>query len=102
MIFGVMMIFISYMSPKIHLYSNLRSYTNNQSVVEVKGRTVGECLDALVQQHPQISPLLFDETGKLLEKIFISVNLESTGREALTTPIKETDSLYLILIVAGG
>ena len=90
------------MSIKVHLYSSLRSYTDNQSIVEVKGTTVGECLNDLVKQYPSISPLLFDKTGLLLDKVFISINLESTTREKLTTPVKETDKLYLILIVAGG
>ena len=90
------------MNIKVHLYSNLRNYTDNRSTVEVKGATVGECLDDLVRQFPSISPLLFDETGKLLEKVFVSINLESAYREKMTTPVKENDDLYLILIVAGG
>jgi molybdopterin converting factor small subunit len=90
------------MSIKIHLYSSLRKYTDNQRIVEVNGTTVGECLNDLVRQHPSILPLLFDETRKLLDKVFVSINLESTTRENLTTPVQETDDLYLILIVAGG
>lgn len=90
------------MSIKVHLYSNLRNYTDNQGIVDVSGTTVGECLDDLVRQFPSIAPSLFDETGKLLEKVFVSINLESTYREKLTAPMKENDDLYLILIVAGG
>jgi len=90
------------MSIRVHLYSSLRNYTDNRSIVEVTGTTVGECLDDLVRQFPSISPILFDETGKPLEKVFISINLESAYREKLAAPVKENDDLYLILIVAGG
>jgi len=90
------------MSIKVHLYSSLRSYADNRSIVEVNGTTVGECLDDLVQQYPSIAPILFDETGKSLDKVFVSINLESTYREKMDAPVEENDDLYLILIVAGG
>jgi molybdopterin synthase sulfur carrier subunit len=90
------------MSVTVHLYSSLRKFTGNRSTVEVDGTTVGECLDDLIRQFPSISPVLFDKTGNPLEKIFVSVNLESAYREKMNTPVKENDDLYLILIVAGG
>lgn len=90
------------MSIRVHLYSSLRKYADNRDMVDVAGTTVGECLNDLTRQFPSISPILFDETGKPLEKVFVSINLESAYREKMTTPVKENDDLYLILIVAGG
>ena len=90
------------MSIKVHLYSSLRKHANNQEIVEVDGTTVGECMEDLIRQYPSISPLLFDKTGKPLEKVFVSINLESAYREKMTTPVAENDDIYLILIVAGG
>ena len=90
------------MSIKVHLYSNLRRYTDNRETVHVCGSTVGECLHDLVLQYPPVAPFLFDENGSLLEKVFVSINLESTYREKISAPVKDTDELYLILIVAGG
>lgn len=90
------------MSIKVHLYSSLRKYADNKELVEVDGNTVGECLEDLIRQFPSISPLLFDETGTPLGKVFVSINLESAYREKMTTPVKEHDDVYLILIVAGG
>lgn len=90
------------MSIKVHLYSSLRKYADNREIVEVDGTTVGECLEDLTRKFPSIAPVLFDETGKHLEKVFVSINLESAYREKMTTPVKENDDLYLILIVAGG
>jgi molybdopterin converting factor small subunit len=68
----------------------------------VNGATVGECLDDLVRQYPSMAQMLFDDTGKSLDKVFVSINLESTYREKMNAPVKENDDLYLILIVAGG
>ncbi len=90
------------MSTRIHLYSSLRRYADDRSIVEVNGATVGECLEDLVRQYPSLAPMLFDETGQSLDKVFISINLESAYREKLDAPVKENDDLYLILIVAGG
>jgi molybdopterin converting factor small subunit len=90
------------MSVRVHLYSSLRGYAGNRSIVEVNGTTVGECLDDLVRQYPSIAPVLFDEAGKSLDKVFVSINLESTYREKMDAPVKESDDVYLILIVAGG
>ena len=90
------------MSIKVHLYSSLRKYAGNTEIVEVEGTTVGECLQDLIRQFPLISPILFDKAGKPLEKVFVSINLESAYREKVTTPVKENDHIYLILIVAGG
>lgn len=90
------------MSIKVHLYSSLRKYTDNREIVEVEGATVGECLGDLTRLFPSISQVLFDEAGNPLEKVFVSINLESAYREKMTTPVKDDDDLYLILIVAGG
>jgi molybdopterin converting factor small subunit len=90
------------MNIKIHLYSSLQRYAGNKRIVEVNGTTVGECLDDLVRQYPSMAPMLFDDTGKSLDKVFISINLESTYREKMNAPVKKNDDLYLILIVAGG
>jgi molybdopterin synthase sulfur carrier subunit len=90
------------MRIKVHLYSSLRKYADNREIVEVDGTTVRECLEDLIRQYPSISPVLFDEAGNPMEKVFVSINLESAYREKMTAPVKENDDLYLILIVAGG
>ena len=89
------------MSVKVHLYSNLQIYTNNQPVVEVEGANVGQCLDNLITQYPKLNKVLFDKS-KLRSNVYISLNLNSIKSEPLEIPIKETDNLYIILIVAGG
>mgnify|MGYP000907079745 CR=1 FL=1 len=90
------------MRVKVHLYSTLRRYADGRGVVDARGTSVGECLEDLARRYPRIAPLLFDEHGALLEKVFVSINLESACRETASTPVAENDELYVILIVAGG
>jgi len=90
------------MSVRINLHPTLHSFANNQAVVEVNGSTVGECLSDLVEQFPQIKPMLFDKQGKLLNYVDIYVNYESSYPEELAKPVKDGDELHITLIIAGG
>ena len=90
------------MSVKVHLYSGLKEFTNDQNVAEVHGSAVGECLTDLVKQFPRMKQELFDKDGKLLGHIFVSVNLQSTYPEELAKVVNDGDELYIALIIAGG
>jgi len=90
------------MTIKVHLYSSLQQFTNDRSMVEVSGSTIGDCLDDLVKQFPKIKPLLFDKDGKLSGHIFISVNLKSAYPEELARMVNDGDELYIVRVIAGG
>jgi molybdopterin converting factor small subunit len=87
---------------KIHLYSGLQRYVNNQDVVEVVGTTIQECLDELVEQFPAIKRIIFDKSGNLIPNVMISINLRSPTREKLEKSLEPGDELYVIMIIAGG
>lgn len=90
------------MSIRINLHPTLYSFANNQAIVDVNGRTVGECLSELVKQFPQIKPMIFDNKGKLLNHVKIYVNQESSYPEELAKPVRDGDELHITLIIAGG
>jgi molybdopterin converting factor small subunit len=94
------------MSIKVNIfYPHLLQATNNQKEVEVNGTTVGQCLDDLVKQFPDIGKLIFAEQGKLLNFINILVNGESIltySPDPLTKPVKDGDTLDIALMIAGG
>jgi molybdopterin converting factor small subunit len=90
------------MSVTINLHPNLHHLTNDQAIAKVKGNTVGQCLDDLVKQFPQIKRGLFGKDGKLLNYVDIYVNLESSYPEELAKPVKDGDELHVTLIIAGG
>jgi molybdopterin converting factor small subunit len=86
----------------VHLYSNLQRFTGGNTIVEVNGDYVGECLLQLVQKYPEMQPIIWDKNGQLSTYLYVSINLESAKSETLERPVAEGDRIYLILIVAGG
>ena len=90
------------MGIKININPILHQYTNNQGVAEVKGDTVGQCLDHLINQFPAIKSGLLDKQGKLLNFIDIYVNGESAYPEELAKPVKDGDELHITVVISGG
>ena len=90
------------MSVKIKIPSYMKSFTNDMEVVELAGSTVGECLNYLIEQLPDMKKQLFSEDNNLFENIIISVNGESAYPEQLAKPVKDGDELKIIFIIGGG
>jgi sulfur-carrier protein len=89
-------------SVKVNLHPSLLQFARDQAIVEVKGSTVGECLNGLVKQFPRIKPMLFDKQGGLLKYVDVYVNGESSYPEELAKPVKDGDELHITLTIAGG
>lgn len=90
------------MSIRVNIHQNLRHLTNDLSVIEVNGGTVGECLTDLIRQFPQLRKYVFDKDNKLRNYVEIYVNLESSYPEELAQPVNPGDELDITLILAGG
>ena len=90
------------MSIKISIPSYMKSYTNNTEIIEVTGSTVGESLNHLVKQFPQMKKMIFSENNNLFENIIISINGESAYPKQLTKPVKDGDELKIMFIIGGG
>ena len=90
------------MSVKVNIHRTHRTYTDGLAVVEVKGGTVGDCLEHLVQQYPGMKEGLFDKKGKLLNAVEVYVNNESAYPEELAKSVKDGDEIHLILMLSGG
>ena len=90
------------MSIEITLSPVLVQYTKNQQVARVNGSTVGECLDHLVKQFPDLKQALFDKNGRLRHYIDVYVNQKSTYPEELVKPVNDGDKLHIVILIAGG
>ena len=90
------------MSVKIHIRPGMEQLAHGQGVVEVKGKTVGECLKQLVKMFPEMKSGLFAENGKLLDYIDIFVNGKSSYPEELNKVVKDGDELYILRVLGGG
>lgn len=88
------------MSVKIN--SLLLYQHNNQQVVEVGGRTVGECLQNLVGRYPELKKTLFDPQGNLNSYLALYVNKEDIALDDLARPVKDGDEIHLIVLIEGG
>ncbi len=86
----------------IRIPTPLRPYSGGNSAVTVNGGTVGEALDNLTQQHPQLRNHLFD--GEELRS-FVNVYLNKEdvrGLQGSQTALKADDTLMIIPSIAGG
>ena len=90
------------MSIKVNIHPGLYHFTDDRDVAEVEGTTVGQCLDDLIAQFPEIKKALFDKEGKLLRHFDIYVNKENTYPELLIKPVKDGDELHILVLAAGG
>ena len=88
---------------KIFIPTPLRIYADNRSAVDVKGASVGEALDDLVQRHPALKQHLFDDSGQLRSFVNIYRNdddIRYLDREQ--TELSSGDELSIVPSIAGG
>lgn len=83
--------------------TTLRSFTNRRSELELEGRTVGEVIQALVDEYPETKKAIFDETGK--PRAFVNVFVGEKNIKTLNgydTEVRDGDEIMLIPAIAGG
>lgn len=88
---------------KILIPTPLRQYAGKKDAVEFTGATVGELLNALTAEHPDLRRHLYNDEGKL--RSFVNVYLNDEDIRYLNkdaTPVKETDTLSIVPSIAGG
>jgi adenylyltransferase/sulfurtransferase len=88
---------------KILIPTPLRQYADKRDSINVSGGAVGEALDALVMQYPELRRHLFTDEGKLRSFVNVYVNDEDIrymNKDA--TPIKDTDTISIVPSIAGG
>ncbi len=89
--------------PQIQIPSPLRPYAGKQATVEVAANNVGEALNRLVSNHPDLKRHLYTDDGKLRAFVNVYVNDEDMRylqKEA--TALKETDMISIVPSIAGG
>ncbi len=83
--------------------SPLRTYTDGQAAVQVKGKTVAEAMESLVEQHPDLRQHLFNGQGEIRPFVNLYLNSEDIRHlQKLATPIQEEDRLMIVPSIAGG
>jgi len=88
---------------KVLIPTPLRQFTGKQDAVTVPGDTIGDVLQALTSQYPDLRRQIFNEEGKL--RSFVNVYLNDEDIRYLrkeATAAKEGDTISLVPSVAGG
>lgn len=88
--------------PSIKIPTPLRVYTGSQAQVMVKGATIGEALDDLTGQYPELRPHMYNgDSLRSFVNVFIGEE-DIRFLSGLDTGIEETDSIRIIPSIAGG
>jgi sulfur-carrier protein adenylyltransferase/sulfurtransferase len=88
---------------KVLIPTPLRHFTGKQDSVSASGATVGEVLESLMGQYPDLRKQIFTEEGKL--RSFVNVYLNDEDIRYLSksaTPAKDGDTISLVPSIAGG
>lgn len=87
---------------KIRIPTPLRAFTDGAADIDVAGGTVGEALNNLVDQHPELRAHLFNEEElRSFVNIFIG-DEDIRFLQGLDTEIEAAESLRIIPSIAGG
>lgn len=86
----------------VNIHRTHRQFTHGRDKVEVQGSTVGECLNALVDQFPDIAGVLFYQDGSLRQHIEIYINADSAYPDELIKSVVDGDEISITALLAGG
>jgi len=91
------------MPTKVRNPTPLRKLTNNEEVVEVIAKTVGNAITELQSRYPGIKERLVDENGAVRRFVNVYVNEEDIRfLQNQQTPLKDGDEVSIIPAIAGG
>ncbi len=91
------------MAIKVRIPTPLRKLTNEQELVQVDARTVGEAISVLQTRFPGIQERLTDESGAVRRFVNVYVNEEDIRfLQNQQTSLKDGDEISIIPAIAGG
>jgi len=85
---------------KVRIPDPLRSYTEQQKVVDANGTTVAELLVDLDRRYPGIRFRMVDEQHRIRKHMKVFVNDESV--RDLDTAVTDADEITIMQALSGG
>jgi molybdopterin converting factor small subunit len=67
--------------------------------LDVEGNTVGDCVRCVIERYPDIKKKIFATEDKLKYHVEILVNGESTFPQELMYPVKDGDSVSVLVLM---
>ncbi len=91
------------MSVRVKLPTQLRAAVGGVSEIESSGATVGDVLDGVYEQHPELRERIAGEDGGLRRFVNVYVAGEDIRYlDGLETPVAEGAEVQILPAVAGG
>ena len=90
------------MGVTLHIHKTHRQYTGGKEKIEVEGQTVGQCLDAMVDNYPEMADVLFSAPGRISNQVEIYLNAESAYPDELKKAVNPGDQIYITVMLMGG
>lgn len=90
------------MAITIKLAAYMRQYSENQENVEVKGKTVQDCLDALVNKYPKVKEQLFDKNNILHPYVSVFTGGEIIYADRLDRSVEDGATITILYVIGGG
>ena len=90
------------MSVKVKLPAVLQEFSGGVETLEVRGRTVAECLEELEMKFPGMKESLLDRQGKLLHVFGIYLNADDQHPVELDTQLHDDDEIVILNFHMGG
>lgn len=88
--------------PQVEVPSRYRVPTKGESRIDVEGRTVGDCIDAVEARYPGFRELIVDGKGDVQRFVRLFVDGEQLARDALDTAISADAQIAIVVAPAGG
>lgn len=97
--------------PTVRIPKPFRQYTGGKAHVLANGSTVGQALNQLLQQYPDLRQRLYDDNGDLVTTTHESVNIlldkfDIRELDGLDTQLGELDRLMILrtwpAAISGG
>lgn len=85
-----------------HFSGTLLRFVDFQREIPVAAPTVKDGLVGLVQQQPQLRPVLFDGEGNVRATHRLFLNGEQMPSGSLESPVAESDRIDILTAIAGG
>jgi MoaD family protein len=87
----------------VKLPTQLRASTGGAATVETTGATVGEVLDGVYAEHPDLRERICGEDGELRRFVNVYVGGEDIRYlDGLGTPVADGGEVQILPAVAGG
>ena len=91
------------MAVTVKLPTQLRASVGGASSVETAGATVGEVLEGVYTEHPDLRDRICGEDGELRRFVNVYVGGEDIRYlDGLSTPVGEGGEVQILPAVAGG